>query len=381
MDLPARIGLNLLYLVPGAVGGTEIYARELIPRLAAARPDIEWIVYAGREAGPTLVAENWPTNVRVKTLPVKCVNKPLRIAFEYTLLPLIAARDGVKLLHSLGQTSPLFSRGARVVTIHDLIYHHYPETFPGPAQKGLELIVPASVKRAHRVSADSQATKDDLTAVYGIDPSHTDVVYLGFGYTAPAEYPDEATLRAQFELGERPVVLCVAAALAHKNVPRLFEAFAAMADDSPALVVVGHAGLEQDNLKALAERLGIGGRVHFTGWIESEELEGLYRMADCFAYPTLIEGFGLPVLEAMQRGTPVVCSNTTSVPELAGDAALLVDPLDVAAIAAAIERALTDKKLVAQLIERGYERVKLFTWEKCADDTLACYAAALQRKT
>ena len=378
--LPKRIGLNLLYLVPGAVGGTEIYARELIAELGAALPDREFIVFCGREAAEPLADAGWPANVRIHKLPVRCTNKPLRILAELFLLPLVAARAGITLLHSLGTTGVPFSRGTRVVTVHDLIFHHFPETFPMPAQKGLELLVPLGARLSRRVIADSHATKDDLVQTYSIDPAKIDVVHLGLGFTAPATVTGEHELRQRFEIGEAPVVLCVAAALAHKNIPRLFEAFAQLterASAAPMLVVAGHAGLEQANLEALAERLGIAARVRFTGWVEGQDLEGLYGLATCFAYPTLREGFGLLVLEEMQRGTPVVCSNTSSLPELAGDAALTCDPEDVDAIAAAISSVLDDPRLAEDLVRRGREQVKPFTWRAAAEATIESYRRAV----
>jgi glycosyltransferase involved in cell wall biosynthesis len=379
-DLPKNIGINLLYLVPGKVGGTEIYAHELIQELGVVLPDRQFTVFCGREAAGPLSAAGWPGNVNIRVLPVNCENKPLRILAELFLLPVVAARAGVGLLHSMGTTGVPFSRGARAVTVHDLIFHHHPETFPKPAQKGLELLVPLGAKRSHIVIADSQATKNDLIETYDVKAETINVVHLGLGYSAPETVTDEAILRARFELGDRPVVLCVAAALAHKNIPRLFEAFASLpdgiTDQPPALVVAGHAGLEQENLITLAEKLGIADSVHFTGWVEKEDLEGLYRLAACFAYPTLREGFGMPVLEAMQRGTPVVCSNTTSLPEIVGDAAVTFDPLDAAAIGGAIKRVLTDPALAQDLVARGHAQVKPFTWLATAEATVGCYRQA-----
>lgn len=383
MDLPKKIGINLLYLVPRKVGGTEIYARELIRELALALPDTEFIVFCGREAAGPLSRADWPSNVKIRVLPVNCANKPLRILAELFLLPVVAARAGVRLLHSMGTTGVPFSRGVRVITVHDLIFHHHPETFPKPAQMGLELLVPLGAKRSQCVIAISMATKRDLIDTYAVDADKISVVHSGLGYSAPNTVTDEDTLRRKFELGDRPVVLCVAAALAHKNIPRLFEAFATIDKPgdgaAPVLVIAGHAGLEHDNWQRLAQELGIVDDVRFTGWVEDEDLEGLYRLAACFAYPTLYEGFGMPVLEAMQRGTPVVCSNTTSLPEVAGDAALTFDPLDVDAIGAAISRVLADPVLAADLVARGHERVKQFTWRATAEATIRSYERAWDR--
>lgn len=379
-ELPRKIGLNLLYLVPGAVGGTEIYARELIHEIAAKLPEHEFIAYVVREAAEPLAAENWPENVSIRVVKIPGAVKPLRALVEIAALPVIAGRDKVGLLHSLGTTSPAWGRHARAVTVHDLIFHHHPETFPKPAQKGLELIVPAGARHAHRVLADSQATKDDLIDSYGIDGEKIDVVYLGLGHSAGGAVTDAAELRERYELGERQVILCVASALAHKNVPRLLDAYAQRFGGvayGPALVVAGHAGLEQSKLEEQAAALGIIDSVRFTGWVEKADLEGLYGVADVFAYPTLREGFGLPVLEAMARGVPVACSNTSSVPEVAGDAAETFDPTDTAAIGEVVSRVLEDPALRSTLIERGHRRAAEFTWARSADTTIASYRAAI----
>jgi glycosyltransferase involved in cell wall biosynthesis len=321
--------------------------------------------------------------VTIQEVPIDGANKPKRVFTEMVRLPRIAKSAGVGLLHSLGNTAPRWGDHARVVSILDLIYHHHPETFPGPARRGLELLVPMGAKHAHRVVAISQATKDDLVATYGIDADKVDVVHLGLGQMQRAAGKSPEELRRQFELGDRPVVLCVASALAHKNIPRLFEAFArriAGGADGPVLVVVGHAGLEQDNLRALADSLGIGADVRFTGWIEQDELEGLYSAAELFVYPTLREGFGLPVLEAMERGVPVACSNTSSLPEVAGDAAELFDPTDIDAIGEAVARILESSELRESLIARGHAQAAGFTWQRSATETIESYRAAIRTR-
>jgi glycosyltransferase involved in cell wall biosynthesis len=298
-------------------------------------------------------------------------------------LPRIAKHVGVGLLHSLGNTAPRWGDHARVVSILDLIYHHYPETMPGPARYGLELLVPMGANHADRVIAISQATKDDLVATYGIDAGKVDVVHLGLGQTQHEAGISPHVVRRDFELGDRPVVLCVASALSHKNIPRLFATFAQRFPDAPGapvLVVVGRGGLEQENLRALADSLGLTGRVRFTGWIEQDVLEGLYASAEVFVYPTLLEGFGLPVLEAMARGVPVACSNTTSLPEVAGDAAELFDPTETDAIGDAVSRILASRELRESLVERGHEQAARFTWERSAAETIESYRMAMSAR-
>jgi glycosyltransferase involved in cell wall biosynthesis len=170
--------------------------------------------------------------------------------------------------------------------------------------------------------------------------------------------------------------------LAHKNLDRLIDAFAQLGPgfEDCRLVLAGHAGREQAQLSERAALRGVGHRVVLTGWIAAADLEGLYALAACCAYPSLHEGFGLPVLEAMVRDVALVCSNATALPEVAGDAAELFDPHDVSAIAGAVRRLLTDAEHSAQLVERGRVRAAMFTWERCAEATLAVYEQALTER-
>ena len=163
-----RVGLNLLYLVPRQVGGTEIYARRLISALGRRHPEAEFVVFCGREAAAELPDPDWPENVRVWRLPVPCAIKPLRLAAELVQLPAAAAKARVDVLHSLGTTTPVVTTCPRVVTLHDLIYDVYPESFPTAARWGLKLVVPLGARRAHRVVTSSQATRDELIERFGL---------------------------------------------------------------------------------------------------------------------------------------------------------------------------------------------------------------------
>jgi glycosyltransferase involved in cell wall biosynthesis len=375
-----RVGLNLLYLVPGQVGGSEIYAKELIGALARARPDVRWLAFANDEGAPVLRAVGWPENVAVVRIPVPGVNKPARIATELTRLPLAARRHGVQLLHSLGTTGPIVAGVPHVLSILDLIYLHFPDTFPAPARLGLRAVVGPAARRADRVITISQAVKDDVVAELGVPAERVDPVLLGFGASRSREAPAGArALREQFGLGDGRVVLCVSAALVHKNLPRLIEAFATLGPgfEDCRLVLAGHAGRESEALHALAVAAGVGDRVVQTGWIEQDELEGLYALATCCVYPSLHEGFGMPALEAMVRGVPLACADATSLPEVAGDAAELFDPTDAAAIRAATARLLTDGARRDELVARGLRRVELFTWDRSAEGVLATYDRVL----
>jgi glycosyltransferase involved in cell wall biosynthesis len=369
-----RLGVNLLFLVPGEVGGSETHARQALEALREVAPETDVILYTAPEARESFEGGGW----RVVTSPVGSRSKPKRIAAEMTWLPLRARRDRIDLLHSMGTTTPLACPVPSVVSVLDLIYHHYPETFPRAARLGLELLVPRGARRADRVIASSEASKRDLVATLKLPPEKIDVVHLGFGMGETPDPAPELTLRERFGLSGR-VILTVAPALRHKNLDRLIGAFARLARGEPelSLVIVGHAGLERDSLRRQAAELRVAERVVFTGWIEDAELEGLYRMADVFAYPSLMEGFGIPPLEAMRRELPVACSNASSLPEVVGDAAELFDPYDEAAIAAAIGRLLSDEARRAELVERARAQTRQFTWEQHARRLLEVYERAL----
>jgi glycosyltransferase involved in cell wall biosynthesis len=268
-----------------------------------------------------------------------------------------------------------------VVTVLDLIYHHFPDTFPLASRLGLRAVVPLGARRADRVIAISAAARDDIVATLGLPPGKVEVVHLGFGMPPSPRVTNEGELRARLGLGRSEIVLTVSAALRHKNLEGLLEAFGRVASGHDArLVVAGHAGLEQERLERQAAALGLAGRVLFTGWIEQPDLEGLFAAARVFAYPSLMEGFGMPVLEAMARGVPVACSAVSALPEVAGDAAELFDPRDPAAIAAAIERLLDDPARRSELVARGRARPAEFTWERAARGTLESYRRAIRSR-
>jgi len=372
-----HVGLNLIFLVPGETGGMEVVARELIPALVAeAPPEMRFTAFVNREAaaagdGP------WGELLPAVTVPVNARDRVQWVLGEQTLLPVLGARAGVELMHSLASTAPLWGRFRRVVTVHDLIYAHFPEAHAGLRDKGMRVLVPGAVRRSHRVIADSQSTRNDLVELLHVAPQRVDVVPLGLGTVRRDAPPPERDVRARFELGERSVVLSLSAKRPHKNLLALIGALARIAPEQrPVLVIPGYPTTHEVELRGRASALGIADDVRFPAWVSNAELEGLWSIARAFVFPSLYEGFGLPVLEAMARGVPVACSDASSLPELAGDAALRFDPHDEAAIATALQRLLSDSVLVETLRARGLERAREFTWERTARLTLESYARA-----
>jgi glycosyltransferase involved in cell wall biosynthesis len=373
-----HIGLNLIFLVPGETGGMEVAARELIPALLEeAPPGTHFTAFVNREAAAAK-DRPWGELLPAVTVPVNARNRVQWVLGEQTLLPPLAMRAGVDLMHSLASTAPLWGRFRRVVTVHDLIYARFPEAHAGIRDKGMSVLVPQGVRRSHRVIADSLSTRDDLVQMLGVDAGKIDVVPLGLGSVRRSTLLDERETRARFELGGRRVLLSLSAKRPHKNLLALIGALARIpAAERPVLVLAGYPTAHEAELRALAASEGLDADVRFPAWLSAEELEGLWALAQAFVFPSLYEGFGLPVLEAMARGVPVACSNASSLPEVAGDAALLFDPHDEVAITGALRRLLDDAALREQLRARGLARVREFTWQRTARLTLESYRRAL----
>jgi glycosyltransferase involved in cell wall biosynthesis len=368
-----HVGLNLIFLVPGETGGMEVAARETIPALlAAAPPGYRFTAFVNRDAGPG----PWGELIPKVEVPVHVANRLEWVRGEQLLLPRLAAREGVTLVHSMASTAPAWGPFKRVVTVHDLIYRRFPEAHAGVRSLGMRLLVPLAVRRSDRVIADSESTKRDLVELLGARPGRIDVIPLGLGTPRRVQPLSEAELRARFELGERPVLLSLSAKRPHKNLAALLEALALL-ERRPILVLGGYPTAHEAQLQARAQALGVAADVRWPGWLEPAEVEGLWQISAGFVFPSLYEGFGLPVLEAMARGVAVACSNAASLPEVAGDAALLFDPDNPAAIAAAINQLLAGGDAVARLREAGLARAAAFTWERAAQLTLASYARAV----
>jgi glycosyltransferase involved in cell wall biosynthesis len=369
-----HVALNLVFLVPGETGGMETYARELVPRLAA-RDDVRVTALINREAaeagGPWL-------DVPHEVVPVWARNRPQWVLGEQRHVPRLAGAAHADLIHSLASTAPLRGRVPRITTIHDLNYKLVPEAHFGLRALGMRVLIPGAARFSRRLLVDAESTRRDLVEHLGTPAGKIDVVPLGVAQPDSSPAVPEADMRGRLGLGNRPVLLSVSAKRPHKNLPRLIRALAAIPSERrPALVVPGYPTPHEQELRELAAEVGVGGDVAFPAWLEPAELEGLYRLASCVVVPSLYEGFGLPVLEAMARGVPVATSDRSSLPEVAGDAAVLFDPTDVDAIRAAIERLLADPAERRRLAAAGVARAGHFTWEATAEGTVAAYARAL----
>jgi alpha-1,3-rhamnosyl/mannosyltransferase len=321
----------------------------------------------------------WSESVEFVTHPL-LGPRGLKAITELTILGPLAGRR-VDLLHSVAFTAPLHTRAVNVVMIADVTWILEPH--PDASMRLWRVIVPPVARRADRVIAISHAGADHLERYLHVPKDRIDVTLLG--YTGHASVPPLSAieLRARLSLAAGPFVLAVASRRPHKNLMRLITAMPAVLEAKPDafLVLCGNPTPHDEDLRAEAARLGISDRVRLLGFVDPDVLEGLYAAAACFVMPSLNEGFGLPVLEAMGRGVPVACSNLSAMPEVAGDGARYFDPLDVEEIGRAIVDILTDAQLAARLVLAGRRRAATFTWARTAERTLESYERAWQARS
>ncbi len=358
-----HVGLNLVFLIPGETGGMETAARETIPHLAAI-DDLRLTLFVNREGAGTFggIAEE-------VVVPVNATSRIQWVRGEQQFIPRLAASRGCQVVHSLGSTAPLRGAFKRVTTIHDLNYRMVPDSHFGVRGLGMRALVPAAARRSDRIIVDAESTRNDLRDLLKVDPGKVDVVPLGVT-PRTGEPTAAAELRAALDLPDGPLVLCPGAKRPHKNAHGVIEALGLM-EDPPALVVTGYSSPYEQRLRELADLRGVNLRM--PRYLDKAGLDGLYALASCVVVASFYEGFGLPVLEAMVRGVPVVCADRASLPEVAGEAAVLVDPEDPADIRRGIERALADPE---PLRASGRQRAAAFTWERTARLTAETYRRA-----
>jgi glycosyltransferase involved in cell wall biosynthesis len=369
-----RVGLNLLFMSPGSAGAGR-YATELVRALADLPEAPALTVFVSRDVPETL-AGPWAKDVDVVRLPVASVGKQHLLA-QMAALPALAARRRLDVIHSPANVGPLVTPGtARVVTLLDVIWLRQGDAWEqGRTARMFGGVSRLCARNAHRILAISESARADIAAGLELLPDRIDVAPLGVRPpTVSATRSPEAT-RAWLRAGERPIVLCVAQKRPYKNLAVLLRALTDLPE--PILVLPGAPTDHEQELRVLADSLGVGDRVRFLSYISEQELEELYGAATCFVLPSLIEGFGLPVLEAMARDLPVACSNRPALPEVVGNAAILFDPKDQQAVTRAIRELLEDADLRRKLIERGRERVRLFSWSRTAEATVASYERAV----
>jgi glycosyltransferase involved in cell wall biosynthesis len=376
--LPLKVAFQIDQLSFPAPGGIGTYVWELGSELLRSEVDAaaEVVPFRVRSLGPPPRMWLLPTGI-----PILVPGSVRALYPAWNLLARPALPDGLRgcdVVHATNHAAvpPVGPNQGLVVTVHDLAFDRYPHLFPAPWRWLYRTGVRAAARRAHAILTPSRATADDLCVRTDVEPARVHVTPLAS--SLPSSVVDPGPILD--ELGvPRPYLLCPATLEPRKNQVALVRAYRQVATEVPhALVLAGPTGWRVQELEAeLARRCP--GRVVRTGPLEDERLDAVYRGADLVVYPSRYEGFGLPVVEAMARGVPVVASTTPAVAETAGDAALLVDPEDVGGLADAIAMVLTDGALADDLRRRGRERAATFSWVETARATLRAYREIVER--
>ncbi|HYK21375.1 MAG TPA: glycosyltransferase family 1 protein [Pyrinomonadaceae bacterium] len=369
--VPLRIAIDA-HAVGTKLGGNESYAVHLVESLAQIDSFNQYTIYITTNEARDRFHRRWP-NFKVRaTLPhTPVIRIPLTLSAELRKNP-------VDVLH-VQFTAPPFCPCPTVVSIHDLSFEHLPETFKRRSRMQLRLTVRKSARRAARILSLSEHSRRDIIETYGISPDRVTAIPLAAAsHFAPITDSRELQ-RVRHNYGiDGEYILSVGSIQPRKNLARLVKAYAFLRaeyseDKLPKLVLAGKcAWLYDETLRAL-EETGLRDAVVLTGYVPEADLPALYSGALCFIYPSYFEGFGLPPLEAMKCGAPVIVGNRTSLPEVVGDAALTVDPFDVEAIAAAIKRLMSDSQLRQELRSKGQQRAGMFDWRETARKTLKVY--------
>jgi len=357
------IGIDASRAVADRRTGTENYSLHLIQAMLDQGRGHQLRLYFNQPPP----ADLFPLGVEKRYLPFPRLWTHLRLSREMI-------RRAPNLLFVPSHVLPVVHPKRSVVTVHDLGYQYYPQAHTLSQNLYLRWSTRHNARAAARILADSEATRQDLIRYYGTPRSKIVVVYPGRDETlAPVTDPGAlAAVHARYELSG-PYFLYVGTLHPRKNLLRLVQAFASFLQSKTSdlqLVLAGQKGWLYQDILAQVRKLGLTDRVVFTGYIPHDDLPALLSGARAFVYPSLYEGFGLPVLEAMACATPVVCSNVSSLPEVTGDAALLVDPLDVEAIAGALASTAADEELCRELVARGSKQMQRFSWRRCAREAL-----------
>jgi glycosyltransferase involved in cell wall biosynthesis len=368
-------------MLPGKVGGSETYLRNLVEWLAVIDRVNMYVIFINRESEGTI--DPPAPNFHIVLCPFRATNRPLRILWEQSVLPWYGKRHKIDVLLSAGMTAPVLCPAASVLMLFDLQHINQPGNFPWYYLPFLRSIIYASARSADGVLTISQQVRNDIIRSYHLPPERIKVTHLAVDHSLFSPYgtPDTVTVKARYGLPDR-FILYAASSLPHKNHERLFHAFRSVREQVPEmkLVLIGARDKGEEALIRHIRALGLEQTVLMLGWLPFEDVPSIYRASEAFVFPTLHEGFGLPIIEAMACGVPVVCSNREPLLEVAGDAALFVDPLLPAEIAASVIKVVTDLPIRQRLISKGLVRSSEFTWEATAKETLAFLTTIAAKK-
>jgi glycosyltransferase involved in cell wall biosynthesis len=366
-----RIGINLLYLLPDVVGGTQTYAVSLINWLAKIDRVNEYFIFLNQESSLLELAD--APNFHRIVCQFRAVRRVTRYLWEQVILPFQLRDYHVDLVHSLGYVGPLFAACPCIITIPDLNYIALRDFIPAGRRRVLQFFSTHAARRAAQVITISHFSKAEIARYIGLQPDKITVTHLGAGWTENSDdHGRYESIRMTYQLPDR-YIAAFGGGSPHKNISRLISAFQTVARDFPqALVLLGHVPLDVD-LPGLMQNAELSGRIMALGYVPREHIGPILSRADLFVLPSLYEGFGMTVLEAQASRVPVACAAAGSLPEVAGDGAIFFDPLSVNDMSQALRRCLANPDLSAALCLQGLQNVQRFSWENTAKATLEVY--------
>lgn len=372
--LSGHLAINLVQHLPRFSGGIETYAHELIPRLIDRLPNWRVTAYVNSEGAREYSA--WDDRCEWVDAGLSWHDRAKRLIWESTVLPRRVRRDGPTLLHNMTNTACLRPGCPQVTSIFDATQIVQPSSsLPSVAFRKL---LRSAARRSDAVLTISESAADEISRAFSYPRDEIHVALLAARAANPSVSASD--LESRFGIGDSSqFFLTPAARRPNKNIPALLNAFANLNPDSrPRLVLVGADGGQDDELNSQIIDLGLSDDVQVTGWVSDEELDSLYSRAVALVFPSLMEGFGLPILEAMQCGCPVVTSDVSSMPEVGGDAAVYFDPHDVDSITTSLQRVIADADLRSRMASSGLRQAARFSWDHTAEQTIAVYHAVVQ---
>ncbi len=359
-----RFGFDPVSKLPIRVGSAEV-CFQLLVELSKTDTQNEYIIYLPVE--PTVDMPQARSNWKYKVVKGKRL-------WTLTSLTKAVNADRLDVFFNPTHYAPLFLNCSLVISILDVSYKYFPELFKKKDLYKLSLWGKYSVKKASSIITISTSSKDDIMREYGVKEAKISVIPVGIKEIIKGNM-SKASFIQKYSI-EKPYILFVGTLQPRKNVERLIEALAKLDEKKIDLILVGKKGWQYEGILQAPEKFGVSSRVHFLHDVPNSDLPLFYENAVCFVLPSLYEGFGLPVLEAMKYGCPVATSEVSSLPEAGGDAALYFDPENVDSITATISKLVEDKSLREKLVKKGHEHIKKFSWEKSAQQVLKVLESA-----
>lgn len=365
-----KIAIDAMLLSAPAFG-IRTYISNLLKWIPLLDKDNKYLVFSGSSEFDS------QKNFIVKRPFKSNISAQQRILWQNFVLPRLLFRENIDVFHMPDHLLPLLPiKAKKIITVHDLCFYKYPQTFGFMKRYYKIFLTPLSIKQADFIIADSFSTKSDIIEIFSCNPEKIGVVHLGVSneFKVLKDFDRLEDAQKKYNLPSN-FILFVGTLEKRKNIESLIDAYRILKEKKyeVTLVIVGKKGWLYQGIFDKVKKYNLENHVVFISGVDQNELVALYNLAKVFVYPSLYEGFGLPVLEAMACGCPVIASNVSSIPEIASNASILIDPKNIEELCSAIEKVLIDDELRNGLIKKGLERVKNFTWEKCVKETLAIY--------